>query len=86
MLRYISIIDIPIVAYLGYAWIFPLKVLSRKDRKGEKMSGEKIALWLPRVRPIILGLLIFLIVGRAAMYHFYPQMADMNARTWGITP
>lgn len=86
MLRYISIIDILIVGLMVYAWFFPRKVLSGKDIKGTRLSEEKIALWLPRVRPILLGLLALLIVSRIAMYHFFPRFADLNSSTWGLAP
>ena len=84
MLRYISIIDILIIGSLIFAWIKPRKILSLKDRKGEQLSEEKIALWLPRVRPIVIGLFVFLVVGRIAMYYFFPRFADLNASFWGL--
>ncbi len=84
MLRYLSIIDLFILGGLLYAWFHPRKILSLSDRKGQRLPEEKIVQWLPRVRPIIIGLFIFLITGRAVMYYFFPQFADLNAGFWNF--
>jgi hypothetical protein len=86
MLRYISIIDIIVLGGLIFAWAAPLKVLNLKGRKGERLSEEKMAQWLPRVRPIVIGLFFFLIIGRLAMYHFSPSFIKMNESFWGLEP
>ena len=84
MLRYISIIDIFVIGGLIFAWVAPSRILSFKDRKGGKLSEEQIAQWLPRVRLIVIGLFVFLVIGRIAMYYFCPRFADMNSVFWGL--
>lgn len=68
-----SLFDIPIAAAILFAIIAPTRFY-----QASKFPVERAAIWLPRVRPLGIAVLIIFVMGRFLMFKLFPQFEHLN--------